>query len=145
MRLENNTFVLVSDAAKALLLQNHGDEHQMDLRVLQALSTENPPTREQGTDKPGRFFTPDSGRASTESTDWHEIGEDRFLDQVAEITLKTITGQTPNKLVIAADPRSLGKLRPRLADSGSVAIIAEINRDFVHQTIEDIETALARA
>ena len=117
----------------------------MDLRVLQALNSENPPTREQGTDKPGRFSTPNGGRASTEATDWHEIGEDRFLDRVADITLKAVSGQSSNKLVIAADPRSLGKLRRRLVDSGSIAVIAEINRDFVHQTIADIDTALAQA
>ena len=145
MRLQNGTFVLVSDAAKALLLQNRGDEHQMDLRVLEALSEDSLPNREQAADKPGRFATPDGGRAATEATDWQEVGEDRFLAEVAARTLKAVSGQSPALLVVAADPRSLGKLRPRLVDSGSIVLVAEINRDFVHQTIPQIESALIEA
>ena len=52
MRLETGTFVLVSDAGKALLLQNRGDADILDLRVIEMLQDENPPSRDQGRDRP---------------------------------------------------------------------------------------------
>ena len=145
MRLKTGTFVLVSDAAKALLLQNRGDDSLLDLRLVQVMEHSSPRTREQGSDRPGRYPTPQGGRTATEETDWHEVGEDRFLDDVAEATLKTVAAQSPAQLVLAADPRALGKLRKRLADSGSVTLIAEISKDLAHQTLLKIEEAIAGA
>ncbi|MEL6662778.1 MAG: host attachment family protein [Pseudomonadota bacterium] len=145
MRLETGTLVLISDAAKALLLENKGDAHALDLRVVEVLEDKNPPTRDQGTDRPGRFNTPAGGQATAGETDWHEAGEDRFLARVAELTLKAVSARSPANLVLAADPRALGKLRRMLADSGSITLIAEINRDLAHQTLPNIEEAIARA
>lgn len=145
MHLDTGTYVLVSDAAKALLLENKGDAEVLDLRVVEVLEDDNPPSSEQGADRPGRFKTPDGGRTAADETDWHEAGEDRFLARVAELTLRTVTARSPSNLVLAADPRALGKLRRMLVDSGSVTLIAEINRDLAHQTVPNIEDAIARA
>lgn len=135
--------MLISDAAKALLLENKGDVHTLDLRIVKVLTNENPRTNQQGSDRPGRFETPDGGRAAVEATDWHEAGEDAFLANVAAVTVKTVSEATPANLVLAADPRALGKLRRLLADSGSITLIAEINRDLAHQTDPGIEAAIA--
>jgi protein required for attachment to host cells len=145
MHLANGTFVLVSDAAKALLLENKGDSDIMDLRVVEVLEDENPPNREQTSERPGRFTTPSGARAATEHTDWHEVGESRFLAAVAKATLKALTQSSPANLVLAADPKSLGQLRRMLSDSGSISLVAEINRDLAHQTIPKIEEAIASA
>ncbi|MBI1255301.1 MAG: hypothetical protein GC196_13260 [Hyphomonas sp.] len=69
MRLSTGTFVLIRDAAKALLLENKGDAHALDLRVVQVPINDNPRTSQQGSDRPGRFETPDGGRAAVEATD----------------------------------------------------------------------------
>ena len=61
------------------------------------------------------------------------------------MALKEIGQSTPASLVVAADPRSLGKLRPMLTDSGSVSILAELNRDLAHHTLPKIEEAISNA
>tara|TARA_R110000796_G_scaffold115840_5_gene228029 strand:- start:1949 stop:2386 length:438 start_codon:yes stop_codon:yes gene_type:complete len=145
MHLPTGTFVLVSDGAKALLLENKGDNDLLDLRVVQVIEQDNPPAREQASDRAGRFTTPTGGKAATEQTDWHDVSEERFLSSVADATLKVVSQSTPSNLVIAADPRSLGKLRPMLMDSGSISVVAELNRDLAHQTIPQIEEAISGA
>jgi protein required for attachment to host cells len=145
MRLESETYVLLSDASKALLLVNKGDVDMLDLRVVNVFQHDNPPSRELGSDRPGRFPTPDGGRTSTEEADWHDKAEARFLADVARETLKVLADATPASLVLAADPRSLGELRTLLADSGSIRLVAEIHRDLVHQPTPDIEAAILSA
>ena len=146
MRLAPGTYVLVCDAAKALLLENKGDEIRLDLRVVEAFTDEdNPSARDQASDAAGRFKTPTGVSAATEQTDWHEIGEDRFLAKVATSALAQILSSGPARMVLAADPRSLGKLRKHLADSDTLTLVAEINKDLAHQTIAQIEEAIAAA
>src|SRR5690554_5821875 len=85
IRLEHGIWVLVADGEKALFLRNEGDAKYPNLEVVRELKDENPPTREQGTDKPGRYF--DTGvpnKSSFEETDWHRIEKERFADEVAD-------------------------------------------------------------
>ncbi|HAO36615.1 MAG TPA: hypothetical protein DEB28_02830 [Hyphomonas sp.] len=145
MHLPTGAFVLVCDGSKALLLENKGDADLLDLRIVEALTDDNPPNRDQSSDRAGRFKTPSGAHAATEQTDWHDIAEERFLSTVAEMALKEIGQSTPASLVVAADPRSLGKLRPMLTDSGSVSILAELNRDLAHHTLPKIEEAISNA
>ena len=145
MQLATGTYVLVSDGAKALLLQNKGDDGIIDLRVVKALEESTPAAKELSSDRPGRFSTPSGGQAATEQTDWHEVGETRFLAKVAQATLETVTQTSPANLVVAADPKSLGKLRRLLIDSGSIKLLAEINKDLAHQSIPQIEEAITGA
>ena len=78
------SWVVVCDGAKALILQNAGDAQLMNLQVRETLTQPNQPTREIGTDKPGRSYAPDglSGSAM-EETDWQDQAEEEFLKEVA--------------------------------------------------------------
>jgi protein required for attachment to host cells len=77
LSIPHNAWVLVSDGQKALFLRNAGDERFPNLRTERVLVEENPPTHEQGTDRPGRSFkhAGTHSRSSVETTDWHELGE----------------------------------------------------------------------
>ena len=55
MRLESETYVLLSDASKALLLVNKGDVDMLDLRVVNVFEHDNPPSRELGKRPAGAF------------------------------------------------------------------------------------------
>lgn len=145
MQLETGAYILVSDAGRALILENRGDTEQMDLHMVRVLEIDNPPARELTSGPPGRFRTPNGGYAASEQTDWHEVAETRFLEEVARETLRIAGTGSPGRLVVAADPRSLGKLRPLLADSGCVQVVGEIHGDLVHQTIAGIEKAVSAA
>ena len=66
MRIRNGTWVVVADGEKFLLLRNDGNAERIDLRVIRHREVESPPTREQGSDKPGRFDDPGPGRSTAE-------------------------------------------------------------------------------
>jgi protein required for attachment to host cells len=86
MMLPNNTLVLVADGRKMLFLRNHGDESRIDLQLEAHQEQKNPPTREQGTDSPGRSFASSGARRSAmEQTDFHQIEEDRFAATAAQL------------------------------------------------------------
>lgn len=142
MQLHNGALILVCDAGKALVLENQGDQDLMDLRVLDTFEQDNPPTREQGTDRPGRYATPTGGRTATEETDWHDEAEARFAEALAAHLDGRLAGTNPAELVIIADPRTLGRLRPHLSGRVQAALTAEIAKDYVKHPVSDIEALI---
>ena len=90
IKLRHGIWVLVADGEKALLLKNVGDNKFPNLEVVQVMEQENPPTREQGSDSPGRYNDgPSVHRSAVEDTDWHRIGKERFAEEGITIVLVT--------------------------------------------------------
>jgi len=56
LKLHQGEWVVICDGAKALVLENVGDEKFPNLRAARVFRDENPSTHEQGTDRPGRGF-----------------------------------------------------------------------------------------
>ena len=77
VKLKHGLWVIVADGEKALFLRNKGDNKFPNLEVVQEMEQENPATREQGTDKPGRQSN-EGPRSAVEETDWHRLGKERF-------------------------------------------------------------------
>ena len=145
-RLTRHARVLVTDGGRATVLRNEGDAAQPDLRPVRSYGHDNPPTREQGTDKPGRSFSSvGARRSSMEPTDWHEIEEQRFAHDVADALVRLVREQEVPALVIAAPPRTLAELRRTLHADVTKLIIAEIDKDLTHQPVYDIEKRLTAA
>jgi protein required for attachment to host cells len=143
IRLPHDAFVMVGDGRKALLLRNHGDEKFANLRVERVFANENPPTREQGTDKPGRAFASvGNRRSSVEPTDWHDIAEHRFASEVAGALEKLVREKRIKALVIAAPPRTLSDLRRLLHAEVKQCLIAEVAKDLTHHPVNEIEKHL---
>ena len=143
LRVGNGDWVLVGDGKKALLLENHGDAELLDLRRRSVRAQENPPTAEQGTDKPGRSFSSASpGRSSYESTDWHALGEARFATELATEINRAAHAQEFRRLIVIAPPKALGDLRAAFSKEAQKRILAEINKDLTHHTIPEIEKLL---
>ena len=53
LAIPHDALVFIGDGRKALFLRNTGDAKYPDLKVEQVFAEENPPTHEQGTDRPG--------------------------------------------------------------------------------------------
>ena len=145
MRIDNGTWVLVADGEKFVLLRNNGNRAHLDLRVVRAEAVENPPTREQGTDRPGRLDNAAAGPSSVEETDWHRLEKERFAKGVAD-QLRTwaLSGQFA-ALVLTADPRTLGVLRPELHKAVQDRLVGEINKDLTRLPVREIERVLNEA
>jgi len=103
------------------------------------LEQNNPPTREQGTDRPGRYLGPDrTSRSATEETDWHQQAEDRFATQVAEVLYKKAHKHDFERLIVVAPPRTLGTLRSAFRKEVAQKVSAEIPKDLTSHALAEI-------
>jgi protein required for attachment to host cells len=81
LRIPNESWVLICDGQKALLLRNEGDPDLLNLKPIEIHSEPHPRTAELGTDAPGRSFQSKGGgsRSAYETTDFHAQEEAQFL------------------------------------------------------------------
>lgn len=146
MMLPNNTLVLVADGRKMLFLRNHGDETKINLQLEAHQEQKNPPTRDQGTDNPGRSFASTGTRRSAMAqTDFHQIEEDRFAAVAAQLLQTRALNHDFNALVVIAPPRTLGELRSHYHKEVESRIIQELHKDLTGFPIGEIEAALVKA
>ena len=144
MKLAKNTLVLVADGRKMLFLRNHGDETQMDLHLEAHQEQQNPATSEQGTDAPGRSFASGGRRSAMEETDYHQIEEDRFAAEAADLLRDRALKGDFKSLVVVAPPRTLGELRKHYHKEVASRIVEELHKDLTGFPIDDIQAALLR-
>src|SRR5690242_17488935 len=85
IRLDQNIWLLVCDAKKALLLQNAGDDLYPKLEMRHVMEHAVHRSREIGSDVPGRTFSGAAGRRSAmDEGDPHLEEERSFLRAVAD-------------------------------------------------------------
>lgn len=143
MKIAHGTVVMVADAKKFVLFKNEGDEEYPVLSTVAHEEIENPPTHEQGSDRPGRSFSSTGARRSSyEQTDWHDQAEQRFARHVADMLQRTAE-HSESKLVVIAPPRLLGELRKHLHPTVTSRIAAEIPKDLVHHVTDDVVRAIS--
>ena len=110
--ISHNALVLIGDGQKALFLRNKGTAHQVKLEVEQILQQDNPATREQGTDRPGRSLSSvGMARSAVEEVDWHHIAKERFAGEIAEALYRHAHDNRFDKLVVVAPAKIFGNLR----------------------------------
>lgn len=145
-QIPHNARIVIGDGRKALFLRNEGSLIALRLKTEQVLLNDNPPTRDQGSDQPGRSFASVGARRSAmEQADWHEIGEQRFARTIADALESMARDRDIPGFVIAAPPRTLAELRRVLDPGVRDRIIAEIDKDFTGHPVEDIERLLSAA
>ncbi len=140
LKLPHDGMVLVSDGRKALFLKNRGDDLYPNLQVERVVQApDNPPTRQQGTDKPGQAA---GQRGAIEQTDWHDLAERKFAGAVADALNAVCFNGGAKTIVVAAPPRTLAELRHRFSDAVKQRIRAEVNKDLTKHPIYEIEQHL---
>jgi protein required for attachment to host cells len=143
IRLPHRAVVFVGDGRKALFLFNEGDGLRPRLKVQQAFEDENPPTHEQGSDKPGRALSgTEPNRSAMEQTDWHDIEKHRFARTVAGALDRFLRELQTEHLVIIAPPRTLADLRRSFSPTVQKSIVAELPKDLTGLTVSDISQYL---
>ena len=142
--IPHGTLVLVGDGQKALFLRNKGHAQHLRLVVEQVLERDNPPTREQGTDRPGRSnASVGVARSAMEETDWHDIAEERFAGELAEALYRHAHANLFEELVIIAPPRVLGNLRKFLHAEVAARVTGEIPKELTSHPVAEIERLVA--
>jgi protein required for attachment to host cells len=145
MAVHHNALVLVADGQKFLMLRNVGDASQPVLRYEGGGQQENPATRDQGTDQPGRAFgSLGSQRSAIEQTDFHQLEKDQFAAQAAEILSKLAQAGDFEKLIVVAPPHTLAELRKHYDEAVRSRIVGEIDKDLTKHPVDEITTILLR-
>lgn len=144
--IRNGEWVVVCDGAKALVLVNAGDDKFPNFKTVEVFAQDSPPTRELGTEKPGRAHSSvGHGRSSYEQTDWHDRTEEAFLaGLVQRLDAALISGKV-RSLIVVAPPRALGMLRTAYTNAVREAVRAELDKDLVKLPVHEIERHLTAA
>ena len=144
LSIQSGEWVVVCDGAKALVLENVGDNKFPNLKTVEVLEHKDLPTREMGTDAPGRAHgAKGQARSAMEQTDWHDQAEQAFLDNLAGYLARAVEAHQAQSIVMVASPRALGMIRPAYTHGLKAAVRAEIPKDLVKLPVYEIEKHLA--
>ena len=143
VKIRQGDWVVVCDGAKALMLENIGDEVFPNLKTREVHDKPNPPTHEQGSDEPGRVFQSVGGtRSAVEQTDWHDQSEHEFLTKLAARLDAAVKAGQIKSLIIVAPPRALGVIRNAYTPALRAAVRVEIDKNLVRMPVHQIEKHL---
>ena len=141
--ISHNVLVLIGDGQKALFLRNKGTAHQVKLEVEQIMAQDNPATREQGTDRPGRSVSSVGTARSAVEVDWHHIAKERFAGEIAEALYRHAHDNRFDRLVVIAPAKILGSLRKAFHAEVTDRIVGEISKELTSHPIPQIEKLIA--
>lgn len=138
--LNHKGWMIVADGSKALFLRNTGNRLNPKLEVFRVEESENPPDREQASDRPGRMADAGAGhKSAVENTDLHELAEIQFAtDLAATLNRCAQQGDIP-ELALVASPATLGTVRKLLHSDVSKLIVGEVGKDLTNHPVNEIE------
>ncbi|MBV8688141.1 MAG: host attachment protein [Alphaproteobacteria bacterium] len=144
MQVPHNVFVVVADGRKMLFFRNEGDSEFPKLEVERKRETADAPDRDQKTDAPGRAFDSSggAGRSAYEEVDFHQLEEDRFAAETAELLRKRALSNDYEQLIIVAPPRTLGELRKHYHKEVEKRLAGEVAKDLTGHPVAEIEKIL---
>ena len=143
-QLDNKVWVLVADGEKALFFENTGTRKTPVFKVVREMEQENPATRDQGTDSPGRRSDNGPGqRSAMEETDWHRLAEERFAKDAADLLYRYAHKNRFKQIVLCAAPRVLGELRKELHSEVADRVLGEVPKTLTNHPVDQIEKILS--
>lgn len=138
---KRKTWIVVANGASARALTNTGVGKGLDPSPAFEMTAEHPPTRDLGSDRPGRVhdrFGP--GRHAMEpKADWHRQDKAAFVKIVAERLESAARAGAFDRLVLVAPPTAMGDLRTALDGRTRALIAGEITKDLTHNALSEIE------
>ncbi len=137
------TWILIADGSRAHVVLNEGIGKGVTPVIHRDQETARTPTRELGSDKPGRGFesTDGSRHAIEPRVDWHRFEKHQFAEKMARI-LNKAAGRRFDRLVLVAPPETLGVLRAALSPRTRDMVIAEVGKDLTSVRLQDLPARL---
>ncbi|RED15869.1 host attachment family protein [Parasphingopyxis lamellibrachiae] len=146
MQMPKDVLIVVADGRKTLFFRNEGGAEHPQLELEGKHEQENPPNRVQKASDAGRSFASGGAhRSKMQETDFHQLEEDRFAAEMADILYKRAHDNDFEKLIVVAPPQSLGELRKNYHQTVRERLIGEIDKDLTGHTVSDIEKIVAAA
>lgn len=144
MQVPHNTFVVVADGKKMLFFRNEGDAEFLKLEVERKREQELLADGDLKRDDAGRTFDAGgAGRSAYEETDFHQLEEDRFAAETAEMLKRRALKNEYDSLIVVAPPRTLGELRKHYHKEVEKRLTGEIAKDLTGHPVTEIEKILS--
>lgn len=131
-KIPTGTWVVVADGTHGRLFHNVGKNDTLRLKQEDLLTPDMTEDQGQG---PSGHRPPD---ASPEQTD-----EATFAKQLAHLLNAAALKHEFEHLVLVADPKTLGEIRPQLHGETSKRMVGELAKTLTNSTVEDIEKILS--
>lgn len=128
-KIPTGTWVVVADGAHARMLRNVGKGNTVTLMQDRVVAPE-----ELDDDGPAGHRPPDTQGSDTD--------EATFAKQLARRLNAAALKNEFAHLVLVADPRTLGEIRPLLHQATVQRVVCEVNKTLTNSSLEDIERAL---
>jgi protein required for attachment to host cells len=143
LRIDHDAWIMVGDSEKALIMRNEGDEVYPNFEVVDVLHHDNPPTHEQGADRPGRTQASVGTAASAmDETNRHKLEKHRFAKEIAQALYEAAHDGAFSQLIVVAPPVTLGDLRKEFHPEVIDKVVAEIAKSLTALPPNEIEQAL---
>jgi protein required for attachment to host cells len=139
------TWVLIADAARARVFETRGRGTGLTAVEDMALDAELAPSREIGSDRPGRSFeSVGSARHAMESpSDPHREQKRQFARRIADALETRQAAKGFDRLVVVAPAVTMGDLRAALPDKVKAAVSAEVVADLTNTPVSELPAHLA--
>ena len=143
--MQKTTYVLIADGARARLFVVEEGTAALKPALGQEFIGTNLPSREIGSDRPGRSFdSAGSGRHAMEPpTDPHRHAERVFAQEVAAVLEDARRRSEFRHLVVVAPPKALGDLRAEFSAALRDLVMAELPKDLTKVPSHDLPSHLA--
>jgi protein required for attachment to host cells len=166
MQIPHNAHVLVADGRKMLFFRNEGDGEFPNLQLEKKDVHPNPKDSEQKTDLAGQSSSTRSGPGAPPvaqngsnhargsgaqfasgggtmgETDYHQLEEDKFAAETADLLKRRALNNEIESLIIVAPPQTLGELRKHYHKEVEARIAGEIAKDLTNMPVPEIEKVL---
>ena len=144
VRIESGDWVVVCDGAKALILENAGDEVFPNLRTKEVHAQPEAHIRGEAADVAGKKHQLGTPRAGVDPKTGQDQSEQAFLQDLAGRLDAALGAGETKSLVIVAAPKALGMLRAAYSPALRGAVRREIDKDFVRMPVHEIEKHLTQ-
>jgi len=134
MIVPNDTTVAVADGGKLRMFRNKGAEPHV---ILEAMPDAHIESHNEGSG--GRH------RSVAANPDRSRLAEDDHAASTAAFLNQQVLGGKIGKLIVVADPRTLGELRKHLHAATKSHLVGEIAKDLAGHSVEAIKEALVKA
>ena len=141
------TWVVVADGSRARFLENLGPGRGLSETAQPDLTTESRPSREVGTEAPGRAHDRQGPARHTMAprVDWHEFEKAAFAGEVAALLNAAARSKSFDRLVLVAPPKTLGALRGALDKQTAALVTGELGKDLTNHPLSELPRHLTEA
>jgi protein required for attachment to host cells len=143
MQIDHDAMILVADGRKLLFFRNKGDSAFPQLEAEAVRVQDNPSHLEQASDRAGQSSSTGTASGTMGENNFHELEEQRFAAQAADLLKQRAFAQDYEKLIIVAPPTALGEMRKHLHKEVRDRLVGEIAKDLTNHPVPEIEKLIS--